>query len=88
MLFHVILLIILFFILDTYFYNKEKGSSPKLDNFSIKIQGKSNFILILCIVGAVIISGLPELQRSIFTFIIYSGYIFSHNAKCNKLDTT
>tara|TARA_Y100001970_G_scaffold188660_1_gene229430 strand:- start:2277 stop:3713 length:1437 start_codon:yes stop_codon:yes gene_type:complete len=63
------ILFILFFIVDSYFYKKEaKNLNHKVENTSITIDGKINFILIGLIVTAVIISGLPELQISVFEY--------------------
>ena len=69
MIFVSILLLILFFILDTYYYKNEspkKKYSNDVESFSI--QGKYNFIMIIFIIIAVIISGLPSLQQSFFEY--------------------
>ena len=68
MLFVSIIIVLIFFLVDSYFYKKEKESAPKSDKFSLKIEGKINFILILFIIAAVIISGLQPLQNSIFSY--------------------
>ena len=58
-----ILVLLLFFIIDTYFYKKEIDNAPSSsDKFSIKIDGKINFLLIGFIIMAVIISGNDTLK--------------------------
>ena len=69
MIFVSVILFILFFIIDYYYYYKELDRSPKSDKFSIKIDGKVNFILIIIVILAVIISGLDSLKNlSVFTY--------------------
>jgi len=69
MLFVSILVIVLFFIIDSYFYKKEIDVAPTSEKFSIKIDGKINFLLIGFIIMAVIISGLENLKDfSIFSY--------------------
>ena len=63
------ILFILFFIIDSYFYKKEaENLNHKVENTSIAIDGKINFILIGTIIAAVIVSGLPQLQASVFEY--------------------
>ena len=63
------LVLILFFLVDSYFYKKEISFAPKAEKFSIKIVGKINFLLILFIIGAVIISGLDGFKdSSVFSY--------------------
>ncbi|MBI44739.1 MAG: sodium:proton antiporter [Candidatus Marinimicrobia bacterium] len=68
MLFVSFFIFIIFYFLDTYFYKKEKSSALKSNELSIKIEGKINFILILFVIGAVILSGLQSFQTSIFSY--------------------
>jgi len=51
--------LIIFFFLDTYYYNKEENKPEKVPGgVKIAIEGKANFILLGGVVGAVIFSGL------------------------------
>jgi Na+/H+ antiporter NhaD/arsenite permease-like protein len=68
MIFVSFILLTLFYLVDTYFYRKENKiiSSQKV---SIKIDGKINFLFIILIIGAVIISGMDGLKDySIFNY--------------------
>ena len=56
------LILILFFIYDSFLYRKEAVVNKMNDNFSIKIDGKINFVFILVIIAAVIISGMEGLK--------------------------
>ncbi len=71
MIFVSVLLLILFYIIDNYYYKKEYENRPKEEGFSIKIDGKINFILIGIVVLAVIISGLENLKD--WSFFTYHG---------------
>ena len=76
MLFVSIPLLILFFIIDSYYHKKETHNSPAIEfdkniskNNGIKIDGKINFLFIGFIIIAVIISGLENLKDfSIFSY--------------------
>jgi len=60
MLLTALILLILFFIVDTYFYNKEKDDLKKvgpLEKEPIRIQGMFNFIFLGGIIGLVLMSG-------------------------------
>jgi len=63
-----IILLIIFYIIDSYYYKKEAIILSNHNPISIKIDGKINFILIFGIICAVILSGLPELQNSVFSY--------------------
>tara|TARA_Y100000996_G_scaffold102204_1_gene74390 strand:- start:9361 stop:10782 length:1422 start_codon:yes stop_codon:yes gene_type:complete len=71
MIFVSLILLILFYIVDSYYYNKELDDAPKSEELSIKIDGKINFILIGFIVMAVILSGLESLKD--LSFFTYHG---------------
>ena len=71
MIFVSLILLILFYIVDSYYYNKELDDAPKSEELSIKIDGKINFILIGFIVMAVILSGLENLKN--LSFFTYHG---------------
>ncbi|NOZ47518.1 MAG: sodium:proton antiporter [Chlorobi bacterium] len=59
MLFASILLLIVFFIIDTILYKKETNKPEKQEGkIKLAIEGKVNFILLLGIIGAVIFSGV------------------------------
>ncbi len=64
------ILLVLFYFVDKFYYKKENIQSENL-GFSIKIQGKINFIFILFIIIAVIISGLENLKN--VPFYTYHG---------------
>ena len=68
MLFVSVIIFFIFYFVDTYFYKKEGELAPKSDNFSVKIEGKLNFVLILLVIVAVIISGLQSFQNPIFSY--------------------
>lgn len=54
------ILIALFFVVDLYFYKKEKNVQPE-DKEKLKIEGLHNLIFLAGIVGAVLFSGLVHL---------------------------
>jgi Na+/H+ antiporter NhaD/arsenite permease-like protein len=62
------LLILIFFIIDSYYYKQENISDNIKGKFSITIEGKINFILIIFIIAAVIISGLSGLQYQLISY--------------------
>ena len=68
MLFVSSILIVVFYFVDRYFYNKEEIPKDASSEFSIRIDGKINFLFILIIICAVIVSGLTDLQYSVFSF--------------------
>ena len=59
MLIHVVFLLLLFFLLDNYFYRKETDIDKKTkgDYVPVQIKGKINFILIIGVVLSVLMSG-------------------------------
>ena len=62
MLIHVVFLLLMFFLLDSYFYNKEDCEiSSDEEKKPLEIKGKLNLLLILGVVGAVLMSGTFEL---------------------------
>ena len=62
-------LLLLFFLVDSYYYKKEVIKNKSNENFNIKIEGKINFVFILFIIIAVIVSGLDQFKDySIFSF--------------------
>lgn len=58
------ILLIMYFILDTYFYKKEAVSAPAPANQStkepIRLEGSLNFLFLLGIIGAVLMSGMAH----------------------------
>ena len=62
------ILLILFYFVDSYYYKKENMIENYNEKFSLKIDGKVNFILIGIIIGGVILSGHDSLKYSIFDF--------------------
>jgi len=67
MLFLSIILIIIHYFIDVYFYRKESNHSQD-NKFNIHIKGKINFILIFIIIIGVIVSAYPSLQSSIIVY--------------------
>ena len=59
-----VVILILFYLIDTYLYKKELHKAPAKEDFSLKIDGKINFILIGIIIFVVILSGQKFLQGS------------------------
>jgi len=54
------ILLVLFFIVDTFFYRKEKGhleSGPEEEKIPFKIEGVINFVFLLGVIGLVLMSG-------------------------------
>ena len=69
MIFVSLILFVLFYFFDSYFYKKEKNKVSDSNGFSLKIEGKINFIFIVFIILAVIVSGLDDLKNnSVFTY--------------------
>ena len=65
------IILVLFYAYDSFLYKKEKVVSEVDNNFSIKIDGKINFLFILIIIGAVILSGMDGLKD-------YSFFEYKH----------
>ena len=56
------LLLVLYFVMDTYFYKKEIMTNiPDIDPEPLRIEGKRNFIFLAGIIGAVLFSGTIKL---------------------------
>jgi len=54
------ILLVMFFIVDTFFYRKEKGhveSGPEEEKIPFKIEGVINFLFLLGVIGLVLMSG-------------------------------
>jgi len=58
----VVLLLVIYFILDTYHYRKEGVSAPAEDDVKqpLKLEGVHNFILLAGVVGSVLMSGIVD----------------------------
>lgn len=57
--FTVTILLVIFFIMDTYYYSREKNKPDKnSDGEKLELAGIPNMLLLPCIVGAVVISGI------------------------------
>ena len=63
-----VVILVLFYLIDTYLYKKELHKAPSKEDFSLKIDGKINFILIGIIIFAVILSGQDFLQDSALSY--------------------
>ncbi len=68
MIFMVISLLVIFFILDTVYYNKETSSHPEHDGTSFGLEGGFNFLLLLGVIGSVMLSGFwkPDISFTIY----------------------
>ena len=68
MLFVSSIVMILFYFIDSYYYNKELNSKPSRQLVNFSIEGKINFIFILGVIFSVILSGKYQDFKSIFVF--------------------
>ena len=68
MIFVSIILLITFYILDSYFYSKEKDSQPKSGGDKLAVEGTINFFLLLLVVASVLLSGFwnPHIHYNIY----------------------
>ena len=62
MLFTVVMLLVIYFILDTYYYRKEGVTAPEEDGVKepLKLVGIHNFLFLGGVVGAVLMSGMVD----------------------------
>jgi len=62
------ILFVIFYILDSYFYNKEKESQPESGGVKLALEGKVNFILLIGVVASVLLSGFwhPHIEFNIY----------------------
>lgn len=76
MLFMVVILLIVFYITDLYFYKKEDPSDKPIHETPEKlgIEGGRNIILILGIIGSVLLSGFWDPHNSITIFHVQIGF--------------
>ena len=51
------ILLILFYFIDTYYFSKELHNKPKTETLNFSIHGKFNFLLLIGVVLAVVLSG-------------------------------
>ena len=58
MLFVSVLVLIIFYFVDNYFYKKETNSQPNQSSVNFSIEGKVNFILLFFVIVSVILSGI------------------------------
>ncbi|MBW1616236.1 MAG: sodium:proton antiporter [Deltaproteobacteria bacterium] len=68
------ILILIYFIMDTYYYRKEKITPVKEEKIPLKLEGTYNFLFLAGIVGAVLASGLLDLGE-VNTFGIHRATI-------------
>lgn len=52
-----IILLGLFYVVDSFYASREPETENSTEPFSISIQGKKNFLFLICIMGAVVLSG-------------------------------
>ena len=60
MLFVSSVLMILFYFIDTYYYNQELDNRPSKGPINFSIEGKINFLLLLGVISSVILSGIYQ----------------------------
>ena len=60
MLFVSAILMILFYFIDTYYYNQELDNRPFKGPINFSIEGKINFLLLLGVISSVILSGIYQ----------------------------
>jgi len=71
------ILMVLFYFIDTYYYNKELDNRPHKQPINFSIEGKINFILILGVISSVILSGVYQNKfEPLFYLIINYQYLF------------
>ncbi len=58
MIFVSIILMILFYLVDSFYFKKELANKPAVQPLNFKIEGKFNFILIIGVILSVILSGI------------------------------
>ncbi|MDR2459207.1 MAG: sodium:proton antiporter [Deltaproteobacteria bacterium] len=59
-----VILLILYFIIDLMYYRKE--GSPKIEHSEkLSLEGKINFLLLFCVVGLVLFSGMSSIKSKI-----------------------
>lgn len=74
-----VLLLIVFYFIDLHFYKKEDKILPNdhTADSKLKILGKWNFLLLLCVIGAVLLSGLWKPEHEGF-HILGSTYLLQN----------
>lgn len=71
MLFVILILTIIYFIMDSYFYKKEGVEPPDIgEKQPLRISGRINFIFLAGVVGAVLFSGLVDI-KDVTTFGVH-----------------
>ena len=66
-----VILLIVFFILDTILYKRETGTQPEPENDEgLGLEGKINFLLLAGVIGAVLVSGFWRPGVSIEVFFV------------------
>ena len=73
MLFVSFVLMVLFYFIDNYYYNKELSNKPSKQSVNFSIEGKINFILLFGVIVSVVLSGIYQ------DFKIYEVFGNSHN---------
>ena len=71
-----ILLLIIFYFIDSYFYNIEKDSKPESGNSKLSVEGKFNFILLFGVVLSVLLSGFWDSE---IYFVIHGVHLELQN---------
>ena len=66
-----ILLLIIFYFIDSYYFNKEIDKKPSDGTFKLSIDGKINFVLLLGIISGVLLSGFWDPHKNYTLFGIH-----------------
>ena len=69
-----IIVLITFFFLDTFYYNKEKDNQPESVGEKLSIEGKFNFILLIGVVFSVLLSGFWHPHKYIDLYGVHVQY--------------
>tara|TARA_S200000501_G_scaffold378860_1_gene444274 strand:- start:7574 stop:8974 length:1401 start_codon:yes stop_codon:yes gene_type:complete len=69
-----IIIIITFYFLDSYYYNKEKENKPESDGEKLSIEGTFNFLLLGGVVASVLLSGFWYPQKYIDVYGVHVQY--------------
>ena len=62
------MLLIIFYLIDSYYFNKDNNEMPEITDLNISIDGKINFSLLIGIIISVLISGFwkPNIHFSVY----------------------
>jgi len=75
MLFVSSILMILFYIVDNYYFKKESDNKPPIEPVNFSIEGKLNFILLFGVIASVLLSGMYDLGYTNFLHLKYQNIL-------------